>query len=343
MNPRKPFSDGVQGVLYGSWNIQLLTPLVIRNGHKAAWQNQKGDQKKGRNQDIQFAWMDAKKKIDEGWSKVSDFNFYFLVNNDELKVDYHIPASSIRGSLRQWAIKSLIERADRDVFIVPSKEELPGLNVTEYIIRAVNNINDEKKRWADILSLFGCAYDLDPKISDPLTWTGRLRLNTSIFKTDKVTFDIQGKWNSSVVLDGPNNMNRHLTIRNPLDRVTSAAKDGGLHQFIEMSEGEGFRVEFHILNPLAIDLELIQLWVNDINDGFIRFGALSSLDRGRVEIHDQCYKLFLLPNSPMMQYLDTTKPDKTSGTAFEGIWQGCQLTFNELIDLHTKLTSDIKE
>jgi len=336
MDQNKPFINGIQGTLCGSWDIKLMTPLIIRQGSKAAWQTQSASDKKGRNQGIRFSWLDAQRKIENDWSEVTDFNYYFSISEDQLAVQYAVPASSIRGALRQWSIKNMIEQNEWNTFDVPKKEELTNINIIEYIEKAIATLNDQKNRWADILCLFGCAYDLDPKISDPLAWAGRLRLNTSIPVQENKAFDVQGSW-ASQTIDGPNNINRHVTVRNPLDRVSASAKEGGLHQFMEMSEGEKFKVEFHILNPSKVDLEMLELWVTDINAGYLRFGALASQGRGRVEIESHEYKLFISPSSSLAHYLDHEKPDLATGSLFEGIWRGYQLSFEELMDLYSAL------
>lgn len=336
MNPNKPFINGIQGTLCGTWDVKLMTPLIIRHGSKAAWQTQPASDKKGRNQALRFSWFDAQRKIENDWSEVTDFNYHFSVIEDQLAVHYDVSASSIRGALRQWSIKNMIEQKDWNTFDVPKKDDLTQINIPKYIEKAIATLEDQRNRWSDILSLFGCAYDLDPKISDPLAWLGRLQLNTSIPIKENKTLDVQGSW-ASQTIDGPNNINRHVTVRNPLDRVSAAAKEGGLHQFMEMSEGEKFKVEFHILNPSKVDLEMLELWVNDINAGYLRFGALASQGRGRVEIQNHDYKLFISPSSPLAHFLDQEKTDLSTGSLFEGIWRGYQLSFNELMDLYSTL------
>ena len=184
MNTFKPFENGIQSTLHASWDLELITPLTIRHGSTVAWQSKPESLKKGRNQEMQFSWANP----ENDWSEVSDFNDCFSIIQDQLTVQYEIPASSIRGALRQWTIKNLIERQDWNVFDVPLKEELTDTDLPKYIERAQDNLKDKTKRWRDVLSLFGCAYDLDPEISDPLAWIGRLKVTTFIPETENTDY-----------------------------------------------------------------------------------------------------------------------------------------------------------
>jgi hypothetical protein len=84
-----------------------------------------------------------------------------------------------------------------------------------------------------------------------------------------------------------------MTVRNPLDRMTHASKDGGLHHFLEFCRGETFEVKMTMVNPQGSDLGLLSLWQREINAGLLRFGALSSIGRGRVSILEPSYELQL--------------------------------------------------
>ncbi|MBN2093058.1 hypothetical protein JW964_25770 [candidate division KSB1 bacterium] len=337
-----PFEKGVLGVLYGRWELTLKTPLVIRKGNekksKAAFVQQSRVYKKGRGMEMAFVWKNATQKREESpneWSEVTDFNYHFFVNPDNnLDIAYSIPASSIRGALRQWTIKSLVARNDRRLFSLPKRN-------TEDSVTQIKDVKEEIetgiKGWKDILTLFGCAFDLEP--DNPLTWAGRLRLTTEIVSTTSST-KLEAAGKPITMSDGPKNMNRHINVRNPIDRVTMAAKDGGLHFGLEMSEGEQFAIDFHILNPRNTDIRLIDLWAQDIQEGFLRFGGLTSQGRGRVELNEstETYRLFVSPVSTLYSVVKALgKPDIAGDELFSDFWLGVGLTRTELINLFSNV------
>ena len=95
---------------------------------------------------------------------------------------------------------------------------------------------------------------------------------------------------------------------------------------MEMSEGESFALYFEILNPRQTDIGLLETWREDINDGFLRFGALSSQGRGRVEITAESYTLYLRENMKLAERLQNLPEDDL----FYQIWKGKLMTLNEL-------------
>lgn len=327
-----PFPNGVAGALHGSWVLLLKTPLFIRHGAKAAYKQQSRDLKKGRGNKIEFSWNNGGDA--EEWSEIADFNYHFQVQEDQtLAVEYSIPASTIRGALRQWAIKSLIDFSERRAFNIPKKQEMTGKELSALMASARQTLQKDKNYWYDILSLFGSAYDLNPEADDPLTWAGRMRLTTRILN-GAAGREFDGISAGSGANQGPSNIKRHVNVRNPLDRVTMAAKQGGLHFGLEMSEGEQFQVDFHIVNPKPNDLQLLNLWCNDIHEGYIRFGGLTSQGRGRVAVAAEVYRLYLPPTAPLYpQVKQLAKPDLAKGTIFEGVWRGAELTRQELLKL----------
>jgi CRISPR/Cas system CSM-associated protein Csm3 (group 7 of RAMP superfamily) len=333
-----PFENGVLGVLHGHWELTLKTPLVIRSGNekksKAAFRQQAREFKKGRGMEMAFVWKNAAQRREENeseWSQVTDFNYHFFINpQNNVDVAYSIPASSVRGALRQWTIKSLVAREFRRLFSLPKKNAQSDVTQIEEVKQ---EIESGIKGWRDILSLFGCAFDLDPQ--NPLTWAGRLRLTTELISTSApTTLEAAGK--PITHFDGPKNMNRHINVRNPIDRVTMAAKDKGLHFGLEMSENEKFAIDFHILNPKSTDIRLLDLWAQDIQEGFLRFGGLTSQGRGRVELDEakETYTLFVSPASAMAATIEGLgKPYPITDDLFADFWRGVKLTRSELISL----------
>ncbi len=347
MNLNLPFENGALGVLHGKWKLTLKTPLLIRQGaqpqSKAAFKQQPRHMQKGRGQEVALLWKNSGSKFasqshggDKEWSEITDFNYHFYVDaHNQLQVQYSIPASSIRGALRQWAIKNLIKRDDWNLFKLEKQADNSSPAVPDVLQKVWEHLRQHKNRWADILSLFGIAYDIDPNADTPLIWAGRLRLTTQVEQTvSNKALDAVGKPITST--DGPQNIKRHVTVRNPLDRVTMAAKEQGLHFGLEMSEGETFEVEFHILNPKPTDVELINLWHTDIHNGFLRFGGLTSQGRGRVEIASEQYRLFVSSAAAALhqQLKSLGKKDLAENDYFSQIWLGVELNRAELATIN---------
>ena len=154
-----------------------------------------------------------------------------------------------------------------------------------------------------ILSLFGFVVKTrDKSLDEKFTCAGRLTIDVSPFAGNQTNPDVDGTWLSDVNNPndyGPTNVNRHIKTRNPLDRITNAARETGLHSGLEFSKGQAFTVTLIVVAPKKkkdsgqagmtedreqneFDKRLIDWWCNEINTGMIRFGGLSSIGRGRV-------------------------------------------------------------
>ncbi|NTU50034.1 MAG: hypothetical protein HGA87_03945 [Desulfobulbaceae bacterium] len=329
-----PFEQGIQSALHCRWTLILKTPLVIRHGSSASYKNNKVGYKKGRGIEKEFSWKEKETGGDEHtWTEVADFNFQFSIGADgELTVDYSIPPSSIRGALRQWAIKTMVKREERSLFLSPklegfSKEETASL--LHQVSEARKYVKDKGHNWHHILSLFGNAFDFSSEEleeQEPMTWAGRLTVTTTIEQASK--HGIDGMKVEHMPPNALDNIQRHINVRNPLDRMSMAAKNQGLHHALEMSSGQGFKVELHILNPKPKDIEMLRLWEEDINDGFLRFGGLSSQGRGRCEISNHEYKLYAAVTSALAEHIASA--EKTEDNILDGFWTGASFTMDEL-------------
>lgn len=344
-----PFREGIHSALYCCWTLTLKTPLVIRHGSSGSYKNNKEGYKKGRGQEKEFLWREKEKGEGEHtWTGVADFNFQFSIGSDgELRVDYSIPPSSIRGALRQWAIKQMVHSDQRHHFQSP---KLEGFNEEEkasflkQISEAREYVEDTGHNWHHILSLFGNAFDLTfeeleqldefeklDKLEEKetMTWAGRLKVHSTIKQLSK--HGIDGITTEHMPPNAPENIQRHINVRNPLDRMTMAAKNQGLHHTLEMSSGQEFEVELHILNPKPKDIEILVLWEDDINDGFLRFGGLTSQGRGRCEISQAVYKLYASHTSVFAGHIASVKEQGTKeDDILDGFWTGVSLTKDEL-------------
>lgn len=335
----KPFAQGVIGILNTDWTLRTLTPLSIRANMDMAVKQGDRKMKKGRGTGVVLEWENAeeklpkKRRLESEYSHLTDFNYHFVTSDGAISPVYHIPASSIRGTLRNAAIKRLVEMGNRRAFTIRKEEDgkTDLTEMTHQMEAARKLLVEHRDGWFDILSLFGSSLDLVPGETHPLTWAGRLRLGVAIpFSTNGKPIDCVGNRISA----GPGNIRRHVAVRNPLDRVSMAAKDGGLHFALEMSEGERFEIKMHILNPCRNDVHLLGLWLNDIRDGFIRFGGLTSQGRGRVEVVHERHFLFASPSSDIHSKIEKSgKPDLTKDTLLDGIWRGAECSSEELMQL----------
>jgi len=76
----------------------------------------------------------------------------------------------------------------------------------------------------------------------------------------------------------------HQTPQYPLDRITQAAKEGGLHNNLEFSKDQKLILEIKILSLKDFDKQLLARWEKEINAGQILLGGLSGIGRGRVKV-----------------------------------------------------------
>ncbi|NTW72718.1 MAG: hypothetical protein HGA49_10840 [Eubacteriaceae bacterium] len=218
------------------------------------------------------------------------------------------------------------------MFSLPKREQLQPDESKERMAAARKAVEDKGNYWHDVLSLFGIAYDLNPGIDEPLIWSSRLEIATVALPDGEGEAEGFRYDASEVNACAPRNIDKHVKTRSPLDRVTMAAKSGGLHSGIEMSEGQKFTLEFRIVNPRQNDLKILKLWKRDIDAGFIRFGGLSSQGRGKVKIvsDSDAYQLYAACNTPLGMAIGALgKPEIAQD--FAGIWTGAELDFATLL------------
>ena len=129
---------------------------------------------------------------------------------------------------------------------------------------------------------------------------------------------------------GPNNALRQITNRGPLCRITQSAAEGGLHTFLEFSTGNIFTVVLKILNPYREDIGLLALWERELVAGMIRFGAITSIGRGRVKVQDDSTHEFYT----LSQSIELSKyPGLTLVTSYNDelsdLWNYYQIDWNQ--------------
>lgn len=256
-----------------TWNLNLETPLVIRSGGHFVWKN--ADKKKTRNYRMEFNWMQTEKTGD--FHHVSDLYHSVEIQDKKIVPYYHIPSSSVRGVLRAWTIEHLLKRDYWDI-----EKHLKSLKEDD-----LKNKSDNLKKLEPILDLFGFAVEgTDKAVTKKFTKAGRLKIIVDRFTSTAEIPSVDGDWVNNNNF-GPANARRHVKPRNPLDRITQAAKDSGLHHNLEFSEGQAFNVTFKIRNAKTeeqrkFDEMLLIKWREEINAGMIRVGGLTGIGRGRL-------------------------------------------------------------
>lgn len=291
-----PFQDGVTSVLKVDWTLRLETPLCIRNGTKSALKST-GAGKKTRNIAMDFFW-NKEKSGDE--VEVSEAAFCVVVEKneatgkDEAVPRYRVSGKSVRGALRSWTITHLVDE-DFQVLFTETKKASDDKET------ATKAADDRKKLWEKALTfpgfelvwdLFGGVIGGDDKAADMPARNGRLSCLTNPLdnRADKPL--LKGSWQPGANSNfGPKNAFRHITVRGPLDRITQAAKSGGLHQFVEFSPNQSISVSFRVANPTPPDLGLFSVWRQEIDSGMLRMGGLSSIGRGRMKVEKASYVL----------------------------------------------------
>ncbi len=290
------------------WTFKTETPLLIRSTHNASWRQSPigNDGKpigKARGSECQFRMIPRDKSDREDDKKFSQVTLPYMtlfLENNEVKPVYTIPASAIRGALRNWTIRHLVKEKYWDAFIQKKKEEADE----NYKKKQENALKDPG--WQLVFSLFGQALDTSKEDSDkkqedkeksnkkePKGYKGRLQIEVGKLSGGTKEPGACGKWTPDSVYD-PSNAIRHIKMRNPLDRVTHASVSGGLHTFVEFGRNMEFEVTFTIREPERVHMALMALWKREIEYGMIRFGALSSVGRGRVSIVNEDEKEYVV-------------------------------------------------
>jgi len=338
MNITKPFENGILGLLAAEWTLQLKTPLIIRNGNKAALKIKPDDSEasKGRGLNLEMYWQGAAQLLDKPsqskkYAEVMDFNYHFSINSGNVQVSYGIPASSIRGALRNNSIKRWVELENRDAFSLKKKEEMTKEEIKAKFQNAKSQLEERKNGWYNILSLFGSAFDTESPEETSLIWSGRLRLETMIDTDSPATNTVTYSGEPIKADDIPSNISLTISNLGPVDAVTMGAKRGGLHYWLEMNEGQNFKIHFKILNPNQNDLKLLELWQDEINEGFLLFGAGCGEDNGRAKIKEQKYKFFISKASRLYEQLkNMPNISLNENDVLEDIWLGVELSWEQL-------------
>lgn len=329
----KIFAEGVRGVLRATWKLQLITPLAIRNGLSIKYSEPKASKSRGLR--LRFKWQEL--EAEDSDYELAALHFGYEVVADKLQAFHFVPASSVRGALRSWTINHLVHPKYRQDMNPPEHDDDPEEKKQKAYLKIVQEaLDDPTSGYGLMANLFGLAFETR-KAAKEMAHAGRLRVQTEKFANAQARpIAINGVLEEGMV--GPRNANRQMTVRNPLDRMTHASKEGGLHHFLEFCAGETFLVRLNILNPKAQDLGLFSLWARELNEGMLRFGALASIGRGRVAIAEQSYRLWQRANlSPLADF--TPVSNETSNDVLAGLWREYELPSEKLATFEQHLPS----
>jgi hypothetical protein len=278
------FRDGVNAVLVTKWKLRLETPLCIKSGSTSAFNPTDGE-KKTRNCNMSFGWN---RSTTNDEVQVSDAHFRIHIKDGRVIPCYSIPASSIRGALRSWTIKHLI------------KEELWGLlyklDEDKENIHKIKEAVESNSGIELLLDFFGIAVEEPDRVEGNISQAGRMKVEVFPLNTESEKPWVQGNdWKTGEKQFGPENVCRHISVRGPVDRITHAAREGGVHYFLEFSPNQTFDMVLRVVNPDPVHLGLISLWEREIDAGILRLGGLTCIGRGRLRVENSQHDLFALP------------------------------------------------
>ncbi|RMD64596.1 hypothetical protein D6833_04200, partial [Candidatus Parcubacteria bacterium] len=177
------YKDGVQGVLLVQWTLCCETPLALRNGQRRKYEDKKR-KKKERGQNLSMNWSRP-----QGEYEVSDLYYGYRIKNGHVEAIHFVPGSSVRGVLRGWTIRHLVAAAAIKGLTLPNPDD-----------------EDEVEAYLSTLSQ---ALEMEAN-------AGRLRVEVEPFAgTNFRGIDSAGM--PMRVTGGPDNVQRHMTVRGPLD------------------------------------------------------------------------------------------------------------------------------
>jgi len=278
------FRDGVNAVLVTKWKLRLETPLCIKNNSSSAFNPTDGE-KKTRNYNMSFGWN---RLITGDEVQVSDAHFGIHIKDGRVFPGYSIPASSIRGALRSWTIKHLVKKELWSL--------LYKLDEDKENIHKIKKFLESNPGFELTFDFFGMAVEEPDRLEDNISQAGRVKVESLPLKNESEKPWVQGTdWKQGESRFGPQNVCRHISVRGPVDRITHAAREGGLHYFLEFSPNQTFDVVLRVASPDPVHLGLIALWEREIDAGILRVGGLTSIGRGRLRVENSQHDLFALP------------------------------------------------
>ena len=333
MSDAELFKNGIHSILSVDWDLKLVTPLCIRSGTRSAFSSNTVGGSKARGQGMTYSWNVAKNpandnvanqrqpKDDHSTSnEVSELHFGLIIQGNQMKPVYCVPSSSIRGALRNWCLTHLLKNPDNLKHFSASEDDeandSPERNPAPISPQDLEN----DPGLLLVMDVFGRASD-NPEEGGMQPSQGRLFVEVKPFSQEGGKLYQQGRWKDNRQDFGPDNICRHIWVRGPVDRITHAAKHGGLHQFLEFSPGQNLSMRFRLVNPEPEHVDLIWLWAARINDGTLRFGGLSSIGRGRMQVENVTMHYHTLDKSLPDGFKGIANPEPDARDVLSGVFQ----------------------
>lgn len=268
-----------------SLELELLTPLMIRGG-TSSWSQ--GRINKARNTNMRYAKENKKKSpgTDNEWTELGDFQTMPEVRNDQLELSFHLPAASLRGAFRTWALRQLLPDSLRAKVLDDSTPE----NLAAVLETPVGR---------GVLELFGYAGSGETTGSRQ----GRIQFESGQLSGQGEALGIimPGSWDDKQVhrlAQQKFNCACHIKTRSPLDRITGGTLSHGLHSFLEVLPGARVKSRITVRNPTAADTYILSGLLADLDDGLLRVGGLVRIGRGRLKVVTQDWSRYKLKQQP---------------------------------------------
>jgi len=254
----------LQAVLALDLKLELVSPLAIRSGGTGIWtDHEECDESRNKRRGGKEAYRHRVTGKAKGWSDLTEDHVHAEVRGERLQALIQVPASSLRGALRSWALGQLVDHGTRKALVDRDDHE------------ALKAGDPQLER---VLDLFGHA-------GSDGSQAGRLQVETSPFSG--MGCAIQVMENRAVRDEAhpggwPDNAWRQIVQRGPLHPVLQSALEGGLHSRIEIQRGQSFAAKLLLRNPSDADLRLVFGLLRDLEIGLARVGGLSSIGRGHL-------------------------------------------------------------
>ncbi len=289
--------ETLQAVAVVEWRLETATPLCIKSGGASTWRQGRRD--KTRNIDAEFDFFNKNGAQHQEGNQVSDFYHWVELKGGTPMIHYHVPPSSIRGALRGHTLQKIVDRRQWGLDLAATAKPGEGAEGDPDPAKAaLHSALQASRGWQWMKNLFGMAADESRQDAVRHSQSGRLRIETRLnggrdespeaFKKHL----IHGTWAAGACKPGSRLGKMIITPRSPLCRITQAAKQGGLHYFMELDKGNTIDVTLRILNPDPEDIGMLAFWEQEIQSGMLRFGGLTAIGRGRMNLSGAALTLY---------------------------------------------------
>ena len=226
-------------------------------------------------------------KIENHKCEISTIYKEPYISENILAYYYKIPSSSFRGALRSFFIENFIED---EFFYLFNEAKESNQNKDNLLLESINQTSEN---FNFLYYLFGFSFDSSSE--SPYGRKGKIS-----FLTHNIFYNEQLLTESAV----------NFQTRSPIDRMTHATKEHGLHRFEQIPQESTFSVDIQIINPSLDDLGFINLCEREIEYGMIRFGGVGSIGKGRLSFVNKNYDYFYKPNCKEINFLSSRSDEE---------------------------------